>query len=118
MADIQYRIDHVGINGANAEEARAIAELFFAAFGLLVNEGERSIFSGNAVETMKGPFRGKLGHIAMGTPDCEAAILDLRARGFDVDMSTACYNPDGTLKAVYLEKEIGGFAVHIMKQKP
>ena len=116
MGTIKYKIAHIGINGENAEEALSIAKLFSEVFCLPTDEGTRSVFVGADIEVMKGPYLGRLGHIAMGTPDCETAIKDLQSRGYDVDMSTASYNQDGSLKAVYLNKEIGGFAVHIIKQ--
>ena len=37
-------------------------------------------------------------------------------RGFEVDMSAAGYKPDGTLNAVYLKQEAGGFALHIVRR--
>ena len=116
MSEIKYELAHVGINGANAEEALAIARLFAKVFNLSVKEGNSSDFAGSAVEVMKEPYLGRLGHIGMGTPDCEEAVKDLESRGYAVDMSTAKYKPDGTLNAVYLKNEIGGFAVHIVKK--
>ena len=41
---------------------------------------------------------------------------DLESRGFEVDMSAAGYKPDGTLNAVYLKQEAGGFALHIVRR--
>ncbi len=113
---MKYELAHIGINSANAEEALAIAKLFAEIFNLSVKEGNSSNFAGSAVEVMKEPYLGRLGHIGMGTPDCEAAVKDLEARGFNVDMTTAKYKPDGTLNAVYLKDEIGGFAVHIVRK--
>ena len=43
-------------------------------------------------------------------------MKDLEARGYEVDMTTATYKPDGTLNAVYLKQEVGGFAVHIVRK--
>ena len=115
MAEIKYELAHVGINGQNPEEAKEIAALFADIFNLKVREGNSSTFAGNAVEVMRTPFLGKHGHIGMYTPDCEAAVQDLQARGYEADMSTAKYKPDGTLNAVYLKREVGGFAVHIVR---
>ena len=52
-----------------------------------------STFAGNAVEVMRTPYLGKMGHIGMYTEDCEAAVKDLESRGFEVDMSAAGYKP-------------------------
>ncbi len=113
---IEYTLAHVGINGQNPEEAKAIASLFAEIFNLQTREGNSSTFAGNAVEVMRTPYLGRLGHIGMSTPDCEAAVKDLEARSFEVDMSTVKYRPDGTLNAVYLKQEVGGFAVHIVRK--
>ena len=116
MAEVKYELAHVGINGADQDEARNIAELFAETFNLPVKPGNSSVFAGSAVEVMKTPYRGRLGHIGMATQDCEEAVKDLEARGYEVDMTTAKYKPDGTLNAVYLKDEIGGFAVHIVRK--
>lgn len=116
MSEITYELAHVGINAASPEEAMAVASLFAQMFNLPVKEGNSSIFAGSAAEVMKTPYLGRLGHIGMRTPDCEAAVKDLESRGFEVDMSTAKYKPDGTLNAVYLKQEVGGFAVHIVRK--
>ena len=116
MSEIKYELAHVGINAANEEESLAIAGRFAEVFNLQPREGNSSNFAGSAVEVMRTPYLGRLGHIAFGTPDCEAAVKDLESRGFEVDLSTAKYKPDGTLNAVYLKQEIGGFAVHIVRK--
>lgn len=116
MSEISYELAHIGINTANQDEAMAVASLFAQIFKLPVKDGLNSIYAGNAVEVMKKTGKGRLGHIGMRTADCEAAIKDLESRGFEVDMSTAKYRPDGTLNVVYLKQEIGGFAVHIIRK--
>ena len=113
---VEYTLAHVGINGQNPEEARAIAALFAEIFNLQPRDGNSSVFAGNAVEVMRTPYLGRCGHIGMYTADCEAAVKDLESRGFEVDMSTAKYKPDGTLNAVYLKQEVGGFALHIVRK--
>ena len=115
MAEISYELAHVGINAQNPEEAAAIASLFAQIFRLPLKDGAHSVYAGSAVEAVKHHPMGRLGHIGMRTPDCEAAIKDLESRGFEVDMSTAKYRPDGTMYVVYLKQEIGGFAVHLLR---
>lgn len=109
----EYSLAHIGINAANAEEAREAAEMFRTLFGFAVKEGNSSVFSG-PVELMKEPYRGTHGHIAIGTPDVAAAKAELEARGFAFDPETAKYKADGTLNAIYLTDEICGFAVHLV----
>lgn len=107
----------MGINCANAEEARKGATLLEALFGLTVREGNSSVFAGKDVELMKSPYLGKNGHIAIGTPDVVAAVEELKSRGFAFNMESAKYKADGTLNAIYLADEICGFAVHLMGNK-
>ena len=116
MSEVVYELAHIGINTQNQEEAMAVAALFAQIFNLQVRNGKNSVYAGNAVEVMKSPGRGRLGHIGIGTPDCEAAVKDLESRGFEVDMNAAKYRPDGTLNVVYLKQEVGGFAVHIVRK--
>ena len=71
---IEYTFAHMGINCANAEEARKGAALLEALFGLTVREGNSSVFAGKDVELMKSPYLGKNGHIAIGTPNVAAAV--------------------------------------------
>ena len=73
---ISYTLAHVGINCANAEQARKGAALFEAMFGLTMKEGNSSVFAGKAVELMKSPYLGANGHIAIGTPDVAAAVAE------------------------------------------
>ena len=94
---ISYTLAHVGINCANAEQARKGAALFEAMFGLTMKEGN--------------------GHIAIGTPDVAAAVADLEGRGFQFNKESAKYKADGTLNAIYLADEICGFAVHLVGNK-
>ena len=41
------------------------------------------------------------GHIAMRTPDLDAAVAELREKGFAFKMDTAAYTEDGKLKAAW-----------------
>ena len=113
----EYTLAHVGINGANAEEARKAAELLGTLFGFTAKEGNSSVFAGSGIEVMKEPYKGTHGHIAIGTPGVAAAQAELEAKGFTFDPSTAKYLSDGTLNAIYLTDEICGFAVHLVGKK-
>ena len=110
----KYCLAHVGLNGADPEDAQKTAELFGALFDLPVKVGNTSVFAGDAVEVMKTPYKGAKGHIGIGTPDVAAAKAELEAKGYTFDESTAKYKPDGTLNAIYLTGEIAGFAVHLV----
>lgn len=113
----EYSLAHVGINAENEEEALRIAQMFGLVFGFEVKPGNSSVFAGSGIEVMKTPYRGKNGHIAIGTPDVAAAKAELEARGFTFDPETAKFKADGTLNAIYLSEEIGGFGVHLVGKK-
>ena len=86
---LKYTLAHVGINAANRDEAEKAARMFETLFGFAVKEGNSSIFAGDGVEVMKEPYKGKNGHIGIGTPDVAAAWAELEARGFSVAFMTA-----------------------------
>ena len=112
-----FKLAHIGINAENPEESLAVARAFAALFDLGVKEGNSSNFAGTEVEVMKRPYHGRLGHIAFATPDVEEAVGYCESRGFAFDASTAKYK-DGVLNAIYFREEIGGFAIHLLRQKP
>ena len=112
---IEYTFAHMGINCANAEEARKGAALLEALFGLTVREGNSSVFAGKDVELMKSPYLGKNGHIAVRTNSVALAVAELEKNGFVCDMETAKYK-GARMVAVYLKDEFGGFAVHLLQK--
>ena len=114
---VEFTFAHVGVNTANEEEARQAAELLNLLFGLPVKEGGSSIFAGDGIEVYKTPYLGAHGHIAIATPDVSAAVAELEGKGFTFDHSTAKHKPDGTLNAIYLNKEVCGFAIHLVGKK-
>ena len=111
----EYTLAHVGINGANPEEARKAAELFCTLFGFTAKEGNSSIFAGTGIEVMKTPFRGTKGHIGIKTNFIVRAKAYLERQGFEFDESSANVK-DGQLKAIYLKDEIAGFAIHLVQK--
>jgi len=88
-------------------EALKLAELLSGLFNLESHHGQKSEFAGPYFECMKAPFLGAKGHIAMRTPDLEAAVAELKEKGFDFRMDTAAYFDDGKLKNIYLDVEFG-----------
>jgi len=114
---IGFELAHIGINSENDTEAINIAELFSAAFGFEIKNGNSSVFAGSAVEVMKQPYLGKNGHIAIRTNSIVRARAYLKSKGFGIDEATAKNDEKGKPVAVYLEKEFGGFAVHLLQKK-
>ena len=113
---VTFSLKHVGINCQNTEEALKVAGKYENAFGMQVKAGNSSVFVGKAIECMKKPYLGLNGHIAFETESIEEAILYLQERGFEVDPDTAKYNDEGICKAVYLQGDFGGFAVHLVRK--
>ena len=111
----KFHLVHIGINQGSTEEAEKTAGILAAAFNLNVRAGNKSVFAGDYFECMRSPYLGTNGHIAMGTPDLEAAIAELREKGFSVREDTAQYDDEGKLKNIYLDGEFGGFAIHILR---
>ncbi|MER2151158.1 MAG: bifunctional 4-hydroxy-2-oxoglutarate aldolase/2-dehydro-3-deoxy-phosphogluconate aldolase [Candidatus Limivicinus sp.] len=114
-AVLGFELAHIGINCTDADSSMAVAETFQEAFDFAVKAGNSSNFAGLGVEVMKSPYLGANGHIAVRTNKMAAAVAELEKRGFSVDPDTAKFK-DGRMTAVYLKKEIGGFAVHLLQK--
>ena len=111
-----FELVHVGINNNSHEESTQLANLLCTLFNLTPRHGGKSEFAGHYFECMNMPFLGTHGHIAMQTEDLEAAIEELKEKGFSFNMDTAAYREDGKLKNIYLAGEFGGFAIHILRK--
>ena len=112
-----FKIDHVGINASDEGKANEIADTF-ALFGLAKKVGNSSIFADTQIEIMKKPGRGTNGHLSVLTHNVDRALAYLKQFGFNPVMETASYLGEvgkSPLKVVYLDKEIGGFAIHLKK---
>ena len=68
------------MNTAGEAEARDITQLMQTAFGISSQEGAKSYITGNVIEVIKGGYLGRNGHIAIGTPDIDAAVAYLEER--------------------------------------
>ena len=107
---------HVGINSANAEEAMANAKALAALFNMPVKEGNSSIFVGaKEFEVMKSQGRGTHGHLAIGCNNVDRAIYHLGQRGVKFDLASKNVK-DGKTIACYLQDEIAGFAIHLVRK--
>jgi len=108
-----FGLGHIGINTEDETRAQAAAQLFSLFFNQ-IKEGATSIFCGTPVELMKKPFRGRCGHIGITCLNIERALRYLAPYGFTPVMETAKYNKD-RLTVVYLEPEVSGFALHLIR---
>jgi 2-dehydro-3-deoxyphosphogluconate aldolase/(4S)-4-hydroxy-2-oxoglutarate aldolase len=108
---------HIGINALDEAGSLQIATQFANLFNFALQPGNSSNFAGTGIEVTKSMGLGKNGHIAIKTNSMIRAVAYLERAGVKVDTDTAKTNPDGSLVAVYLKEEIGGFAVHLLKKK-
>jgi 2-dehydro-3-deoxyphosphogluconate aldolase/(4S)-4-hydroxy-2-oxoglutarate aldolase len=112
-----FELAHIGINAADENNSLQIATQFVNLFNFALKPGNSSNFAGSGIEINKRMGLGKNGHIAIKTNLIARAVTYLERIGVKVDPSTAKTNPDGSLITVYLQKEIGGFAVHLLQKK-
>lgn len=111
-----FELRHIGINAADEEEADQVATSFEKLFGFVKTPGNSSIFAGTGIEVMKKPYLGQKGHIAIQTNYIERAIFHLEAQGFTFNEESRKYGKNDKLTAIYLNEELGGFAVHLVQK--
>lgn len=113
--EIKFELAHIGINTNNENEAIEAAKLFELMFGLDVKVGNSSVFASRKIEIMKTKFLGEHGHIAMKTQDVNAAKKMFENKGYSFVGNTMKYDNNGDIIAIYFEKEIAGFAIHLLR---
>lgn len=111
-----FELRHIGINASDENEADRVASSFEKLFGFTKNIGNSSIFAGTGIEVLKQPYLGQNGHIAIQTNYIDRAIYHLEAQGFTFQQDSKKYNKSDKLVAIYLQEEIGGFAVHLVQK--
>ena len=68
------------------------------------------------MECNKAPGRGAHGHIAIRTNNVDRAIYHLGLQGVKFDESSRKTDAKGRTKAIYLQEELGGFALHLVQR--
>lgn len=111
-----FELRHVGVNCTDEKEADSVASKFDNLFGFSKKVGNSSVFAGIEIEAMKAVGRGTNGHIGIGTNNVVRAKNYLESvKGVKfIDDSAVVKN--GKLVAIYMEDEIGGFAVHLVQK--
>lgn len=112
-----FCVAHIAMNTENASEAERIDQFFSEHFGLSVICGEKSSIVGTVIEVIRGSYLGTHGHIALATPDIDAAVEYLREEGVECDPDTLEYDADGKKRVIYLKQELAGFAVHLVRKE-
>lgn len=111
-----FELMHLGINEDNDSNAQSAAVDFASMLSLPVKEGNSSFFAGAEFEIMKTKFLGEHGHIAIGTNSIKRAIAYFKRNGVSNLPETAAKDKNGRIKAVYLDKKISGFAMHLLQK--
>lgn len=111
---LNFTLRHIGINTPDAKEAETVAGQIYNIVGFPMNFTTGSIFVGTQFEVLKRQYLGTHGHIAIGTNSIERAIAYLQRKGIGIKPETK-NEKDGRLQTVYLDIEIGGFAVHLVQ---
>ena len=110
-----FEFAHLGINEETKDKALDSANQLLNLFYFPIKEGVSSIFTGPEFEIMKNQYLGKHGHIAIATNDIYRAITYLKVKGISV-LSETAKEKDGKLKAIYLDQEVSGFAIHLLQK--
>ena len=110
-----FEFAHLGINESSPANAERSAKLFESLFSFSIRETPGSYFSENSVEILKEKVRGTHGHIAIRTNSVPRAVAYLKRHGFGTIAGTERI-AGGELEFVYLEQEVSGFAVHLIKR--
>ena len=112
-----FELGHIGINMECENCAMEAANRFSSIFGFGIKNGNSSIFAGSGIEVNKSKGLGANGHIAIKTKNIDRAAAYLERCGVALNWDSAKKAADGSLVAVYLQEEIGGFAVHLVQAK-
>jgi len=110
-----FQLAHLGINEESQEKAINIANLLADIFYFTSKESTSSVFAGSGFEIMKKKYLGEHGHIAIATNNINRAIAYLNRKGIATLPETA-KESGGKLKAIYLDLNISGFAIHLMQK--
>jgi len=115
----RYTLKHIGFNTPDDPSAQALTDtlchLFHVEHG---RETPVSLFTDSMFEIMKytDPVkRGEHGHIALQTDDVELAMADLAAKRITFQADSIKRDKEGKVSFVYLEQQVGGFAIHLTK---
>lgn len=111
-----FELAHVGLNHDHGDLALENANAFQQLFGLGIKDGTASAFCGTAVEFMKTNYYGEKGHIGFYTNSVSRALQWYRDNKTAVREESIRYDEQGKMVSFYLEQEIGGFAVHVVRR--
>ncbi len=111
-----FSLAHVGLNAQNEGEAEETARAFSLLLGIPYVPGAASHYAGTILEVMKEPGRGTHGHIGILTDNLERGMYFARQVGFSFDPASRKNDSSGRAVLYYLDREIGGFALHLLQK--
>ena len=115
---MEFSLNHIGINPGCDEQVEKLKNLCLLLGLRQTKELPTAWFIADGrIELLKEKGAGTNGHLAFYTDDIPGAVALLEEHGMSVDPSTNKYNPDGSVRLVYLKDEICGFAVHLTDRK-
>lgn len=112
---IEPQLLHVGMNCADADDARGRAIALQRLFGFVPKELPGAWFAGSIAELVKAPFLGEHGHLAFSVNHMERTMAWFRVHGVAFRKEGGAADDKGTI-AIYLEEEVGGFAIHLRRR--
>ncbi len=109
-----FELIHFGINTNSIDDAKTAA-LGFESFGMNAKVGSSSTLMDATIELMHSQFRGTHGHIGYKCFNVERSLKYLSLHGFTPAEDTIKLDGKGRIKVVYLNEEIEGFAIHLVR---
>ncbi|MDR1977855.1 MAG: bifunctional 4-hydroxy-2-oxoglutarate aldolase/2-dehydro-3-deoxy-phosphogluconate aldolase [Synergistaceae bacterium] len=116
MTSLGFELRHLGVNEPDEGSALKDAQKMEELFGFALKPGNSSNFAGIGFEFMKTQYLGKNGHIAIATVNVDRAVAYFAGKGIATLPETEKRDSAGALTVAYLNVEIGGFALHLVKK--
>ena len=110
-----FSLAHVGINNEDEKAALNVCRTIADIFRLPVKNGHSSAFCGTDVECMKKMFYGRNGHIGFKTRSVERSKAYFESKGLTIIEESYKTDKNGLGAFFYLQNEVGGFALHVLK---
>lgn len=110
-----FELAHVGINTDGPETSLALCRKVGDIFSFARRETPTANFANSCIEVMKKKSYGRNGHIAIATNSIPRALVELERRGIAINHDSTFY-ADGRIFTIYLQEELGGFALHLIQK--
>ena len=112
-----FELGHVGLHAQNRQEAEDITDDLCELMLQDKITGGDNFFAGPVAEICDHPMPGSKGHICIDTRDMERAIAYYKRQGVLFNKNLCFKDNKGNIKVAFLEKEIGGFTIHLRRKE-